>query len=237
MVWGNCDVVNGTCRFISSEVPTTLSGLAAPFENSVPSNHGLPCSFFFAGYTSTTCSGHTSGGTGFNWWKVCTSWTTFPTNCATTQLQPFPFAGPDVSGGPYVQGNAYDNPAAIAFKNLPFDPTFQNSYTITSSSWAGGIETLTVSGLPNVHHVMGKFQISGGACSTGSSEAYMTGSGPSSGVATTVSYALASNPGSCTGTMLWPDVREFDERVYENDPGQGSGNNVNPATSLKAVAK
>ncbi|MGA3343786.1 MAG: chitobiase/beta-hexosaminidase C-terminal domain-containing protein [Terracidiphilus sp.] len=35
---------------------------------------------------------------------------------------------------------------------------------------------------------------------------------------TTVSYALASNPGvNCTGTMLFPDIRQFDEGMYQND--------------------
>jgi hypothetical protein len=42
----------------------------------------------------------------------------------------------------------------------------------------------------------------------------MTGS-----TATTISYALAVNPGSCAGgTVKFPDVRQFDERVYQADP-------------------
>ena len=223
MLWGNCDAVNAACRFNSGEVPTSLSGNAAPYENSVPGSHNLPCSFFLVGYTSTTCTPHSSGGTGLSWWKVCTSWGTFPTSCSGTQLQPFPFAGPDVTSGPYVMGYAYDNPAAIAWKHLPVDTTYQQSFSITGSSWTGGTETLTVSGIPNVHHLMGLFQISGGNCAT-------SGAGTSTGAevaitastSTTVSYALASNPGACTGTMLFPDVRQFDERVYESDSASSS---------------
>jgi len=234
MRWGNCDTVTGTCRFQSSEVPTTLPGNAAPFENSVPLNDNLPCSFFLAGYSSPTCTPHANGGTGLSWWKVCTSWTTFPTRCAAGQTQPFPLVGPDVTGGPYVNGTAYDAPAAIAFQNLPIDPNYQNSYSITGSSWSGGTETLTVSGLPNVGHLIGGFQITGvSACNTPTGgEAVMTSSS-----ATTVSYAMATNPGSCAGgTMKFPDVRQFDESVYQNDPGTGDPPPA-PPTGLAAVVQ
>jgi len=220
MRWGNCDTVTNTCRFASSEVPTSLSGNAAPFENTVPGTSNLPCSFFLSGYSSTTCNSHPSGGTGLSWWKVCTSWTTFPTACATTQLQPFPPIGPDVTGGSYVNGAAYDIPAAIAFQNLPIDSNYQNSYSISSSSWSNGTETLTVGGLPGGStHILGGFQITGTpACnSPAGGEFAMTSSSSA-----TVSYAMASNPGSCAGgTMKWPDVRQFDERVYENDSSGG----------------
>jgi len=71
---------------------------------------------------------------------------------------------------------------------------------------------------------MGLFQLSGvnAACSTGAtvgpnSEIYMTNSS-----STTMQYALTSNPGvSCAGTMKFPDVRQFDERVFQNDPASG----------------
>lgn len=209
-----------TCNS-TSEVPTTLSGNAAPYENPVPTTTDLPCSFFMPGYTSTTCAAHADGGTGISFWKVVTSWSSFPAAPSATQTQPFPPTGPDVSGGPYLAGHAYDVPAEVAWLNLPVDPSFQGSYSITSSSWSSGTETLTVSGLPNTNvHLMGAFQLSGvnAACTSGATvnnnhEILMTGS---SGA--TISYALASNPGaSCTGTLRWPDVREFDERVYEAD--------------------
>jgi hypothetical protein len=234
--WANYDTVTGGVRtcgnssspnwsaFCSStsEVPVTLSGNAVPFEQSIPSTTNLPCSFFLAGYTSTTCTSHSSGGTGLSWWKVCKTWATFPTACASTQLQPFPPVGPDVTGGPYVNGYAYDVPAAIAWQDLPVDTAYQNSYTISSSSWSGGIETLTFASsvLPNLMSLLGPFQFSGvnAACSTGAtfgngSEILIVNS-----TATTVQYALTSNPSlQCTGTFLFPDVRQFDERVYQAD--------------------
>jgi hypothetical protein len=52
---------------------------------------------------------------------------------------------------------------------------------------------------------------------------------------TAITYSLASNPGSCTGTMLWPDVRQFDERVYEIDPSEGTG--PNPPSGLTAAVQ
>jgi hypothetical protein len=244
MRWGNVSVVqqssdtpaNSGVRFVASEVPSSLPSPNTSFSNPVPSND-LPCSFFLSNYTSTTCTAHPSGGTGLSWWKVCTSWTTFPTSCSGTQLQPFPPAGPDVSSGSYVNGYAYDIPAEVAWLNLPVDTTYQKSYTITASTWSGGTEKLTISGLPNMTHLMGAFQLSGvnSACTSGatinaSNEILMTGSS-----STTVQYALASNPGvSCTGTMKFPDVRQFDESVYQDDSG-GNPPPPAPPTGLTAV--
>ena len=232
MRWGNCDTINGNCRFVSGEVPTSLTGNASGFQNTVPGNHVLPCSFFLAGYTSPTCTPHANGGTGLNWWKVCTSWSVFPTSCTGSVTQPFPTVGPDVSGGAYVNGTAYDNPAAVAWKNLPIDTAFQSSFSITGSSWSSGTETLTVSLAAindgNILHIQGGFRLSGvnascnpasGVSFTGRSdnEILMTGSS-----ATTISYALptGSDPG-CTGTLLFPDIRQFDEQVYQNDSASG----------------
>jgi hypothetical protein len=246
--WGNVSTVtqssdtpaNSGVRFVSSEVASSLSGALLSFSNSVPSTDNLPCSFFLAGYASTTCTALPSGGTGLSWWKVCTSWSTFPTSCSATQTQPFPPIGPDVSSGPYVNGHAYDIPAAIAWYYLPVDTSWQNSYTISASSWTSGVETLTVSSLPNTHHLMGPFQFSGvnSACiptttpflsTNPSKEAFMTGS-----TSTTVQYALTSDPGvSCTGTMKFPDVRQFDEGVYQNDTGGDP--TIAPPTGLSAA--
>ena len=251
MRWGNCDVINAGCRFLAAEVPnsTNMSSTSYPnavaYQNPTPSNDNLPCSFFMSGsaFTTSPCSIKTSGGTGLSWWKVCTSWTTFPTSCSGTQAQPFPPAGPDQTSGPYVDGYAYDTPAAVAYTYLPIDTSQQNSLTITGSSWSGGTETLTVSfaSIDNgsANHIMGGFQMSGvnSKCIPGginfsnlygSNEILMTGSSTAS-----VQYALTSNPGvSCTGTLLWPDVRQFDERVYEDDPG---GDPPAPPTGLQAV--
>jgi hypothetical protein len=70
---------------------------------------------------------------------------------------------------------------------------------------------------------MGPFQISGGNCAT-------TGAGTSTGAEVTITsagsgtvqYALASNPGTCSGTMLWPDVRQFDQHAYQSDGSASS---------------
>ena len=232
MRWGNVSTIaqstdtptNSGIRFVSAEVPNSTNmpsstyPNAATWQNPTPASNTLPASFF-----GLQSSAHPNGGTGLSWWKVCTSWAAFPASCASTQTQPFPIAGPDVAGGGYVNGHAYDVPAAIAWLNLPVDTTFQNSYAISSSSWAGGTETLTFTSgvLPSSNqNLIGAFQLSGvnAACRTGAtinaaSELLMTGS-----TTTTIQYALAADPGvSCVGTMKFPDVRQFDERVYQAD--------------------
>ena len=261
MRWGNVTTVaqssdtpaNSGVRFVPGEVPSSInvngqcSANASPYScctgqgtgtcsastwaNSVPSNDNLPCSFFLAGHTGTNCTPTYTGGTGLSWWKVCTKWNTFPTSCASSQTQPFPIAGPDISSGPYVNGYAYDVPAYIAFTTLPIDSAYQNSYPITSSSWSSSCsgpqngtyacETLTVTGLPSGSaHIMGGFQVTGtsGCNSPANGEFTMTGS-TLSGTTGTIRYALAANPGTCAGgTMLFPDVHQFDESVYQNDP-------------------
>jgi hypothetical protein len=241
--WGNVSVVtqstdtpaNSGIRFVTSELPLNLTGVNGVLSSLLPTNDNLPCSFFLTG-SSTSCTPTYNGGTGISWWKVCKTWTAFPTTCATTQTQPFPIAGPELTGGRYVNGYAYDTPASVAWQNLPVDTTYQSSYTVTGSSYSSGTETLTVSGLPSgSDHIMGAFQLSGvnSACSTGAtfgnnSEILMTGSS-----STTVEYALASNPGvSCTGTMKFPDVRQFDERVYECDAPSGSSSTPGAAGCL-----
>jgi hypothetical protein len=248
MRWGNCDVINAGCRFLSSEVPnsTNMSAGTYPnavaYQNSTPSSNNLPCSLFMSGAATAPCEIKTSAGTGLSWWKVCKSWASFPTSCATSQIQPFPPVGPDQTGGPYVNGHAYDVPAAIAYAYLPIDSMLQNSLTITASSWSNGTEKLTVSfsGIDNgsANHIMGGFQLSGvnSACTPsgidfsnlyGNNEILMTESST-----TSVQYALTSNPGvSCTGTLLWPDVRQFDESVYQYD------SSVNAPTGLTAVVQ
>lgn len=260
MRWGNVSNVtqstdtpaNSGIRFVSSEVPTSTVmpsstyPNAAAYQNSVPANNNLPCSFFLQGFSSTTCTPHYSGGTGLSWWKVCTSWTTFPTTCASSTTPPFPANGPDVlaaSGAPNNYAN--DIPAAVAWKNLPTDTTLQNSYVVSGSSWATnsagvGTETLTVATMP-VTYPEGGFQLVGAnpACYPSSGFSYTGRSDGeiiiTSSSATSISYALATNPGtSCTGTLKWPDVRQFDERVYGLDSG---GAAPNPPTNLTATAQ
>jgi hypothetical protein len=46
-----------------------------------------------------------------------------------------------------------------------------------------------------------------------------------------VSYALGANPGSCAGgIMKFPDVRQFDEAVYQLD--SASSSTVQPAPPI-----
>ena len=248
--WGNVSTVaqstdtpaNSGIRFVSAEVPTSLSSFpnAVAYQNSVPSNNNLPCSFFLQGFSSTTCTPQYSGGTGLGWWKVCTNWTTFPTACASSVTPPFPVNGPDVLAAIGAPNNyANDIPAAVAWKSLPIDTTFQASYAVSSSSWSSGTETLIVTTMP-ITYPIGGFQLTGAqtACSPTSGVSYtgrsdgeimITGS-----TTTTISYALASNPGtSCTGTVKWPDVRQFDERVYQSD--SSSGTTVAAPTNLSVT--
>jgi hypothetical protein len=249
MLWGQYDTVNGSQQFNSEEVPSSINpnslctgsgspwpyctgsgsgtGNLSAWNNPVPSSDTLPASFFM-----DSMNPHSSGGTGLSYWQVCTSWTTFPTSCATTSTPPMPPIHPESNSGAYLNGYVDANPAYLAYQNLPILSAYQNSYTVTGSSWSNGKETLTVSGLPSGRSdIMGGFQLSGatGACTLGATlpngEILMTGTSSSA-----ISYALPSNPGtSCAGTMKWPDVRNFDERVYESD---SSGKAPSPPTGL-----
>ena len=231
MNWGNYAVCSSTygggppcntLNFLSPGNPTTLTGAAATYNNIASPSTTLPASFFMSGSAAP------------NWWNVCTAWNTFPTSCSTIQTQPYPLTGPGVSGG--LTENPYANtaPAALAFNTLPIDTTYQSSYTVSSSSWSGGVETINISGsFPTIPTHGFQFTGAPGACIPGSGVSYTGRSDgellmtyPSS--TTSFTYALASNPGvSCTGTVLWPDVRKFDERVYGG--GQGA---PTPPTSL-----
>lgn len=266
MRWGNCDLVNATCRFVSSEVPTSsvmpssTYPNATAYQNTLPANDNLPCSLFISGaaFTTSPCAILSNGGTGLSWWKVCTTWSTFPTSCSATQTQPFPPNGPEESGGPYVNGHSYDNAAAIAYEYLPIDTSLQNSFTISASQWSNSSSTCAiVSGGPSTatapceilsvnmssinngsaQHIMGGFQLSGvnSACIPPglppNNEILMTASNT-----TQIAYSLPTNPGvSCTGTLKFPDIRQFDERVYQDDPGGDPS--VNPPTGLTAVVQ
>lgn len=203
---------NGTAIMVNT---VKNVGGSSFFQNPVPSSQTLPKSYF-----------HNSG-TPPPFWKVCTSFSTFPT-CTGTTTQPWPYAGPDVTGGPYVNGHAYDNPARVAYANLPVDTNYQFTYSISGSSWAGGVETITISGLPTNNYFEGGFRFSGansaciptsGVSYTGRSdnEILMTTSNASSGQFT---YSLPINPGvSCTGSVLYPDVRQFDASIYSASTG------------------
>jgi hypothetical protein len=247
----------------SVTMPSGTYPNAAKWQNTTPSNHNIPCTFLFSSSTAP-CSILTNGGTGLPFWNVCKTWTTFGTSCATTQTQPYPPIGPDQSGGPYVKGYAYDIPAAIAFKNLPVDTLLQGSFTIASSSWSatscasttttipGPCEVLTINSSigGGAYHVVGPFQLSGvnASCHPASGLSYtgrpdgeilILGNTEVSGSQIKIVYALpgvSSDPG-CTGTFKWPDVRQFDERVYINDPGSTTQNAPSAPPIISATAR
>jgi len=197
---------NGAAVYVNYLQQTTT---ASPYQNTVPSSHSLPLSFFFTNLQPGT------SGTNLPFGKVCTNYTTAG-GCGGSYLDfPEPGIGPDVTGGNGPGGYSYEIPASDAWNSLPTDPSYQASYPITGSSWAGGIETLAVSGLSSAPS--GEFDITGVSACNGT-RIPITTSG-----STTVSYALASNPGSCSGgSFKYPDVRQFNETVYGSG---GSGSN------------
>jgi len=130
--WGNYIVCSGgdshcnKTNFDSAEVPANLSTFGAnstPFQNPVPPSQNLPVSFFINGMTA-----HPSGGTGLNWWKACTNWSSFPTSCGSSSTPPMPPIGPDVTGGQHMSGHAWNIPAALAWSSLPPDPNYPTSW-------------------------------------------------------------------------------------------------------------
>jgi Pectate lyase superfamily protein len=142
MRWGNyvfcsgnashCNVAGGT--WDTAEVPTTsgsLSGWSAAvqaYANPVPASHNLPPSFFLSIDRTNYMQAHPSGGTGLSWWKTCSSWTSFPTTCASYSTPPMPPIGPDVPtispGGQHANGYVWSIPAYIAYASLPADGNY-----------------------------------------------------------------------------------------------------------------
>lgn len=98
MRWGNCDSASGfgSCRFVSGEVPSALSGTQAPYSNPVPGSTTLPASFYYAAKPS--------------WWPLTKAW---------------PPIGPDVTGGNVsgVSGLAYTIPAQDCYLNTMSGPS------------------------------------------------------------------------------------------------------------------
>jgi hypothetical protein len=168
--------------------------------------------------------------------------------------------GPELTGGPYVDGFAYDNPAGVAHNTLPIDTVYQSSFTVTASSWSnspstcGGVtsggsgnnpcEILTVTltsigGNVSAEHIMGGFQLVGAAtgCYPVSGPSYTARSDKEIWITasntTQIAYSLAADPGTnnCAVTLLYPDVRKFDALIYQNDPI----NNVQPPHGLTVL--
>ena len=226
MRWGNCDTATNTCRFESSEVPTSLTGNAAPFPIRFLQIKICLAPSSWRDIRRPVALQPTAAELGLASGRFVPVGRHFQPVAQRARRSHFLSLVQTLPEGHYVNGTAYGNPASVAFMNLSVDPNYQNSYSITSSSWSNGTETVTVSGLTSgSSHITGPFQISGtgsGTCTTGpNNECFMTSSNSTSG---TISYALATNPGNLAGgTVKFPDVRQFDERVYETDSG-GGGN-------------
>jgi hypothetical protein len=92
MRWGNYDVVTNTARFVSTEVPSGLTGTQAPFANPVPANNTLPPSFYLTAQPS--------------WWTSGKQW---------------PSIGPDVTGGDvqYCVGGTYTGTYVLSSAQCP----------------------------------------------------------------------------------------------------------------------
>jgi len=218
MRWGNYDTVNAAVRFVSDEVPSNFNdtaGSPSPYVNPVPANDDLPASFY---------------------------WSSQPSFWATTYgTPPWPTIGPDVTGGNIsgAGGYANNNPAALVWQNSPVDANYQVSYTIASATWSSGRETLTFSGTPwsasngcstvtsPICVPTGEIRISGAVPSALNGTYQVTAS-----TSKTVSFALASNPGTfSSGAMLYPNIRLFTATAY----GTSSGSAPAPPAGLTAV--
>jgi hypothetical protein len=92
MRWGNYDVITKTSRFVSTEVPSALTGTQAPFSNPVPANNTLPASFYLPSQPS--------------WWTSGKSW---------------PAIGPDVTAGNvmYCVGGTYTGTYVVSSGQCP----------------------------------------------------------------------------------------------------------------------
>jgi hypothetical protein len=146
---------------------------------------------------------------------------------------PFPAVGPDVNGGdiPNVGGFAYNIPSQQAFKNTPVDTSYSPATTGVTGSWSGGTATINLG--------------SAAASVVPASSITVTGMAPAgyncqhctvtASTATTVSYAVASNPGGSGsgGTAYWPDILSFNENIYY----AGTGNGPTAPSGLTAIVQ
>jgi hypothetical protein len=205
MRWGNYDAVNAAVRWNSLEVPSNLTDTTGS-----PSRYANPVP------ANQTLPNSFYSPSQPSWWA-----TPYGT-------PPWPAVGPDVTGGniPGVGGHANNIPAELCYANTPIDPAYQHSYAVNAATWSSGTVTLvaamgsvtqgeiTVSGV-NPAGYNGTFQITS---STGAS----------------VSYALASNPGTygSGGSVLYPNIRLFNGCSTANS---SSGPPPQPPTDVVAT--
>jgi hypothetical protein len=195
MRWGNYDVMNAAVQWNSAEVPSGFSDTT-----------GSPSIYANAVPSSHTLPASFYYSSQPSWWA-----TPYGT-------PPWPAMGPDVTGGnvPGVGGHANNIPAELCYANTPVDASYQHSYGVGAAAWSSG--TVTVSaGVGSI--AQGEITVSGISPSGYNGAFQITGSTP-----TSVSYALASNPGTYAsgGSVLYPNVRLFN--------GCSSGTSAPPTT-------
>jgi hypothetical protein len=223
--WGNYDTVTGATRWCgdpsntgwsttcasSSEVPT--SDVDFIDANLVPSTTTLPASLYLSSQPA--------------FWQ--TAW----------GMPPWPAIGPDVtcqsapgqncqtpSDG--IQGYSYYIPAQLCALNTPFDPAYQHSFAINGASWSGGTVTLTTA--TNTLQKFDTVTISGVSPAAYDGVYELT-----SATATSVSFALPTNPGKYAsgGTVQYPNVLLYNAaNCY---PAAYTTNGVHLVTTLQSL--
>jgi hypothetical protein len=198
MLWGNYDTVSAAVRWNAAEVPSGLSDTTG-----TPSIYAAPIPAsqslppsFFLPSSRPS------------WWA--TPWGT----------PAWPPIGPDVTGGNITGtgGHANNIPAELCYANTPADTAFQQTYPVTAAKWSSGTATLAVA---TDSITQGEITVSSVTPAAYNGTYQITASTSSS-----VSYALASNPGTFTsgGSVLYPNIRLFNaSKCY----GQSTGT---PAT-------
>jgi hypothetical protein len=191
--WGNYDNVTGAVRWCgNSSDPgwSTTCGSTSEvpstlslYSNAVPSTTALPASFYLSSEPS--------------WWV--TPWGT----------PAWPPMGPDVTGGniPNTAGHANYTPAALCYQNSPVDTSYQSDIAITGASWTSGVAkiTATTSTWPEAYVTFA------GINPSGYNGTYLLTAMSPNGSTITMSYALASNPGTYVsgGDLVYPFIKMF----------------------------
>jgi hypothetical protein len=208
MKWGNYDDVTGAVRWCgnssdtnwsycggTSEIPSTLNdttGSPSIYANPIPTKGDTG-----AGQGALPASFYLSSGPPSFW---TTPWGT----------PAWPPNGPDVTGGniPNTGGHANNLPAELCYANSPVDTSYQMDTAITGASWAGGVATITVAAMAQPPE---GYAIFTGINPHGYNGTYLLTSANTSGSTTTMTYSLASSPGSSGtgGDLVYPYIKLF----------------------------
>jgi hypothetical protein len=143
---------------------------------------------------------------------------------------PWPSSGPDVIGGniPSVGGHANSVPAANCFNSSAVDTNYATAYTGVTATWAAGIATVTIgTSEPNPASTITITGMTPAAYNC--QHCVLTAT-----TSTTVSYAVASNPGGSGsgGTAYWPDIISFNASACYGNSG---GTTLSAPTGLRVT--